>query len=254
MSIKGDIREMMKALVVPVIFLVICWAVWLLDKNYHLYLYHYGVKPRTAWGALGILFSPFIHDTHGYSHIINNSSAMIVLLWSLFYFYKDLAWKVFLVVWLGGGLWLWCLSRDSFHIGASGIIYGLASYLFFSGMFRKNIRLMSLSMIVVFLYGGMIWGVLPLDTTTGRFSMDLSISFEGHLWGAAVGLLIAYVYRKIGYERKKYQWEIDEELGIEPPDFEGELRRQEIAKALAEQAAVENQVHVTYTIKKKDDN
>jgi len=106
-------------------------------------------------------------------------------------------------------------------------------------------------MIVVFLYGGMIWGVLPLDTTTGRFSMDLSISFEGHLWGAAAGLLIAYVYRKIGYQRKKYQWEIEEEMGIEPPDFEGDLRRQEIAKALAEQARLDNQVRVNYTIRKK---
>ena len=152
----------------------------MVDKNNALHLYQYGVKPRTGLGFLGILFSPYIHDTHSYSHIINNSTAILVLLWALFYFYKDLAWKTFLGIWLGGGLWLWCLSRDSFHIGASGIIYGLASYIFFSGLFRKNIRLMALSMIVLFLYGSMVWGIIPLEYMMGTHNPDLSISFEGH--------------------------------------------------------------------------
>ena len=146
-NLKSDIGEMFRATRVPLLFLSICWVVWLIDWNYTLNLYHYGVKPRTGMGLLGVLFSPYIHDSYSYEHIVNNSSAMFVLLWALFYFYKKIAWRVFFGIWLIGGLWLWCLSRDVFHIGASGIIYGLASYIFISGLIRKNISLMGLSSI-----------------------------------------------------------------------------------------------------------
>jgi membrane associated rhomboid family serine protease len=229
-TVRADIKNMFRAMRVPLLFLGICWIVWLIDWNYHINFYHYGVKPRTASGLLGILFSPFIHDSYSYEHIVNNSSAMVVLLWSLFYFYKEIAWKIFLGIWLIGGLWVWCLSRDVFHIGASGIIYGLAAYIFTSGVIRRNIRLMGLSMIVVFLYGSLIWGVLPFDYLLGSHYVNLSISFEGHFWGAAAGCLLAFWYRKHGPQKKKYQWQIEEELGIEPPDFEGQLRQQEIDK------------------------
>lgn len=245
---------MLRAAIVPVLFLLVCWIVWLIDTEYHLNLYHYGVRPRSGMGLLGILFSPFIHDTHGFNHIVNNSGAVLVLMWGLFYFYREIAWRVFLGIWLIGGLWLWCLSRDSYHIGASGIIYGLASYLFFSGMFRKSIRLMGLSLIVVFLYGSMVWGILPFDYILGSYRVDLSISFEGHFWGAAAGLLLAYWYRSRGPQRRKYQWEIEEELGIEPPDFEAEIKRQEIERLREEQLRSEQQqIRVNYTFRKKDE-
>ncbi len=98
---------------------------------------------------------------------------------------------------------VWLFARPSYHIGASGVIYGLASLLFFNGMFRKSYRLVAVSLLVVFLYGGMIWGVLPLDE---------HISFEGHLAGAFVGFLISFRYRKwVFVEKKVYQWENDEE-------------------------------------------
>ncbi len=221
MSVKADIRLMLKATVVPLLFLLVCWLVWWADSNYHLHLYHYGVRPRTGMGLLGILFSPLIHDDSGLSHIFNNTPAVFVLMWALFYFYRDLAWKTLLGIWLIGGIWLWCLSRDAFHIGASGLIYGLASFLFFSGMFRKHIPLMALSLIVVFLYGSLVWGILPFDYMMGAPNADLSISFEGHFWGAGAGVLLAWFYRQKGPQRKKYQWEIEEEMGIEPPDLEG---------------------------------
>ncbi|MDC3337958.1 rhomboid family intramembrane serine protease [Flavobacteriales bacterium] len=246
-NLKSDIGEMFRATRVPLLFLSICWVVWLIDWNYTLNLYHYGVKPRTGMGLLGVLFSPYIHDSYSYEHIVNNSSAMFVLLWALFYFYKKIAWRVFFGIWLIGGLWLWCLSRDVFHIGASGIIYGLASYIFISGLIRKNISLMGLSMIVVFLYGSMIWGILPFDYLLGSHYVDLSISFEGHFWGAAAGILLAFWYREQGPQRKKYMWQIEEEMGIDPPDFEGQLRQQEMEIAKGHSA----QTKIKYIITKK---
>ena len=247
-SAKGDIKSMIQSLRVPVIVLAICWLVWLIDWNYHLNLYHFGVRPRTALGLLGIVCSPFIHDNYSYEHIVNNSSALLILLWALFYFYKEIAWKIFLGIWLIGGLWLWCLSRDVFHIGASGIIYGLATYIFTSGVIRKNIRLMGLSLIVAFLYGSFVWGILPFDYLLGSHYVDLSISFEGHFWGAAAGCLLAFWYKKHGPQKKKYQWQIEEELGIEPPDFEAQLKQQEI-----DEAQDKSSPHrIVYTIKKTE--
>lgn len=232
---KSLIKEMRRATIVPVVFMAICWVVFYFDHYYPVDFYDYGVRPRTSWGILGILFMPFIHGDSDFSHILNNTFPILVLGWSLFYFYKEVSWKVFLGVWIIGGFWLWCLSRDSYHIGASGIIYGLASFIFFSGWIRRNIRLMSLSLFVVFLYGSMIWGVLPIDP---------SISFEGHFWGGFAGLLLALWYRKTGPQREKYQWEIEEELGIEPPDLEGEYRRQ--------QEEVKRPVQIVYRFKPKN--
>ena len=105
------------------------------------------------------------------------------------------------------GFWLWIIGRPSFHIGASGLIYALASFLFISGIIRKTPRLAAVSMLIIFLYGSMIWGVLPTN---------MPISWEGHLSGFIAGILVAIFFKNKGPKRKKYQWEIDEEL-------EGEL-------------------------------
>ena len=218
MNANSEIREMTRSLLWPVVFLIICWIVFYFDRYEGFELYEYGVKPRSGWGMLGILFMPFIHTDGDFGHIVNNSIPILILGWALFYFYKDIAKTIFVGVWLIGGFWLWCLSRDNFHIGASGIIYGLAAFIFFSGWIRRNIRLMSLSLFVVFLYGSMIWGIFPIDPT---------ISFEGHFWGGLAGILLAFWYRKSGPQRHKYQWEIEEELGIEPPDFESMWNEQD---------------------------
>ena len=249
---------MLRALIVPALVLVICWVVWYFDFAYHLKFYKYGVKPRTAQGALGIILYPFIHDTHNVNHMVNNSSALIVLMWALFYFYKEIAWKVLIGIWLIGGAWLWCLSREAYHIGASGIIYGLAAYIFFGGVARKDVRLMGVSMFVAFMYGSMVWGILPFDYLLGAHKYDLSISFEGHLWGAAAGVLLAFFFKKQGPQKKKYQWQIEEEMGIEPPDFEGDIRRQEEAARILQQErerAIEEarQIRINYIIKKQND-
>lgn len=161
----------------------------------------FGVLPRTFEGMLGILTSPFIHGD--WKHVFNNVFPLLILGTALRYFYKDISREVFLWSWLMSGLWLWSIGRPNFHIGASGIVYALASFLFFSGLIRKHTRLMAVSFVVVFLYGSMVWGVFPIKE---------HISWEGHLSGALAGIILAWWFREEGPPKQKYQYEIDEEL------------------------------------------
>ena len=157
----------------------------------------YGVFPRSLEGVLGIITTPFIHGD--WKHVFNNSVPLLVLGTSLRYFYKDISKEVFLWSWLMSGLWLWAIGRPSFHIGASGIVYALASFLFFSGLIRKHTRLIAVSFVVVFLYGSMIWGVFPIKE---------HISWEGHLSGGLAGIILAWWFRSEGPPKQKYQYEI----------------------------------------------
>lgn len=159
----------------------------------------YGVLPRTVQGLKGIICSPFIHSD--WKHLINNAIPIFVLLSVLTFFYRTIANEVLLWSWLMSGLWLWAIGRDSYHIGASGMLYALASFLFFSGLIRKHTRLMAISLVVVFLYGGMIWGIFPMKS---------HISWEGHLSGGFAGLILAFWFRKNGPPKQVYQYEIDE--------------------------------------------
>ena len=184
----------------PTLFLIIMWAVKLIEYSLGASFIHYGVLPQSISGLKGILFSPFIHKD--FPHLINNSYPILILGGFLFGFYKKIASQLFLWLFLISGFWLWIIGRPSFHIGASGIIYALASFLFVSGLIRKNPRLSAISMLVIFLYGSMIWGVFPTFQ---------NVSWEGHLSGFLAGILVALFFKHEGPKRKKYQWEIEEE-------------------------------------------
>lgn len=161
---------------------------------------------------------------------------MLVLGWMLFHFYPTLAWKTLLGVWIIAGIWLWISGRESYHIGASGIVYGLAAFLFLSGWLRREKRVASLSFVVVFLYGGMWWGILPVDP---------GISWEGHLWGGIAGFALAIFYRKQGPQRPVYQWETE-------PEEEGEFSASaEIAEAENSNDKNENATYVYTFIPEK---
>jgi membrane associated rhomboid family serine protease len=179
-------RRLVTALIPPSLVVAVIWIVFAFDRVFGLDLYRYGVLPRQVKGLWGILISPFVHGNM--EHLISNSAPILVLGWLLVYFYPRAAWRVVLACWAMGGLWVWTTARDSYHIGASGIIYGLAAFLFFSGVFRRRVALMAVSLIVVFLYGGMVWGVLPLR---------VEVSWESHLFGAIAGALMAWFYRKV---------------------------------------------------------
>lgn len=205
----------MEAIIYPLLLVAILWIIFLLDRMYHLDLYRYGVKPQTLEGIKGILFMPFIHGQKDYSHIINNSVPIAVLLGTLIYFYREIALYVILFIWIGGGFLLWYFAGNvnTYHIGMSGVIYGLFGFLLLSGFFKKYLPLQAISFFVAFMYGSMIWGVLPTEER---------VSWEGHLSGFLIGLLLAFAFRKKGPVAPKYRYEIEHEMGIEPPDFEAE--------------------------------
>ena len=158
--------------------------------------------PREISGLKGVLFSPFLHKD--IKHLINNSAPILILGTTLFYFFRK-STTIFLLLFLFSGILLWCLGRLNFHIGASGIIYALASFIFFSGILSRNRNMSALSLIVIFIYGSLFWGLFPTHQ---------EISWEGHLSGFVSGLVLSWFFRHDLPKRKKYQWEIDEEIEL----------------------------------------
>lgn len=177
------------------------WAILGIEHFMHIDLGVYGVYPRKTSGLLGVLFYPFIHGD--VLHLFNNSIPLLVLGTMLFYFYRKIAWEVSFIIWLVSGFWLWIIGRPSFHIGASGFVYGLTAFLVFSGFMRRNTSVITVSMLVVFLYGSLIWGIFPIEE---------HISWEGHLTGAIAGAVVALFYRKHGASVKP------KEIILEEPD------------------------------------
>ena len=194
-------KELIHAVKFPVFFVCVLTCIHLYATLYDVKLSHWGVYPREVHGIYGIFSSVLIHGS--WEHLFNNSLPLLVLGTALFHFYKSLAPKVWFYSILYTGLLLWLGGRPSFHIGASGLVYALASFLFFSGFIRKHRNLMALSMAVVFLYGGMVWGIFPSQE---------HISWEAHLFGAVNGLFWALFYKDKGPQRKKYSWELEEEM------------------------------------------
>ena len=200
------IKKNYSIFVLPALFILLLFAVEWIEVTYGTRFVKYGVLPRTFEGLKGVFLSPFIHGD--WKHLTNNALPLFVLTATLGFFYKGIAKEVFLWSWLMSGLWLWAIGRPNFHIGASGLLYALASFLFFSGFIRKHTKLMAISMFVVFLYGGMVWGIFP---------MKKHISWEGHLAGALAGLILAYWFKESGPPKQVYQYEIDELLEDEEP-------------------------------------
>jgi membrane associated rhomboid family serine protease len=181
----------------PVIFTGICWAVWLYDVQYGID-YKQGVSPREIKGLFGIFTSPFLHKD--FNHLISNTTPLLLLGSSLFFFYKDLPYRVFFWLFIGGGTWLWCFGRAGNHIGASGLVYGLFSFVLLGGILSRNKNLMAISLLTIFLYGSMIWGIFP---------MDEKISWEGHLTSLLWGIILALFYRK--YIPKPVEYPLSDE-------------------------------------------
>jgi len=202
--------------ILPALFILVLFVVEFIEHTYGMRFAKYGVLPRTLEGLKGVLLSPFIHSD--WKHLTNNALPLFVLIATLSFFYKGIAKEVFLWSWLMSGLWLWAIGRPSFHIGASGLLYALASFLFFSGFIRKHTKLMSISMFVVFLYGGMVWGIFP---------MKKHISWEGHLAGALAGLILAYWFKDNGPPKQIYQYEIDELLEEQEQIYTYEYKEKE---------------------------
>jgi len=184
-----------------ILFVCMLWLVFWIDTSYTLNLYQYGLLPRTLKGLIGIITMPFIHGD--LRHLFNNSVPLIVLISFLFHFFKKHFFKVFIWLWLLNGLWTWVFARESFHIGASGLVYAFSSFIFFSGIILHDKKHIALSLLIVFLYGSMIWGIFPIDK---------HISWEGHLTGFISGIVIAFYLKSelLEHYRKKLLFENDE--------------------------------------------
>ena len=196
-------KKLIGALTVPVVLLFIMWVIKLVEIIFDVNLSWLGTGPLEVNGLQGIVFMPFVHGD--LNHLMANTGSFLILSTALFYFYKDLSLRVLIGIWLLSGLWVWFGGRDSWHVGASGVIYGLASFLFVSGAIRKNNQLAALAMVVAFLYGSIIWGIFP------DFFPKENISWEGHLGGLISGVILAVYYRKSGPQRRKYSWDLEEE-------------------------------------------
>ena len=184
---------------IPLTFPVIMWMVYFISLSLNLDLSRMGILPRDMIGILGIISGPIVHAD--FSHLLSNTIPLLILGWTIFFFYSKVSYKTFIVIYVLTGLFVWMFARQVYHIGASGIVYGFVSFLFFSGIFRRDNKSIAIALIVTFLYGGIVWGVLPVQK---------GISWESHLFGGIAGLITAFVFRKID-PPKKYDWEEEED-------------------------------------------
>jgi len=180
-------KKLVLSVYIPALFVALLGIIRLLEYALNVDWYRYSIEPREWTGLRGILFAPLLHADWG--HYGSNAVALLVLGSVSIYVYRVLTYRVVLWIWLLDGVGVWLLGRDSYHLGASGLIYGLASFLFFSGIMRHNRALWALSLFVIVGYGGLIWGMMP-------FLED--ISWEAHLFGFLSGVGLSVYYRNAG--------------------------------------------------------
>ena len=197
---RNKTSKLFYSILYPALFVSLLWIIQLFEYATNNNFSWYGIYPRTVHGLIGIFTAPLVHGS--FDHLASNSLPLLITGTTLLYFYRSIAFQVFCWLYIMTGIWVWASARESYHIGASCVLYGLVAFLFFSGVFRKDTRLLALSMFVVFLYGGTVWGMLPLRS---------GISWESHLMGALAGLITAYNFRKEGPLPHKYDLGDDEE-------------------------------------------
>jgi len=168
-----------------------------------------GVRPREWLGLAGVLFAPLVHGS--FDHLIANSVPIVVLGTTMLYLYPRASPIVLPAVYFGPGIAVWLFAAGGVHVGASGIAFGLVSYIFFAGMIRRDRRAIAASMLVAFLYGALIWDVLPIRA---------GMSWETHLAAAAIGLVLAIALRRRDIPpRRRYSWEDEPQ---QPAEWDGE--------------------------------
>lgn len=218
MKTNTQLKFSTQVLLVPFLFIFLIWFVYWVEIQFSYNFTRAGILPRNLSGLKGVLFSPFIHSD--INHLFNNSIPLFVLLSFLIYFYRAVYIKVLFFGGLLSGLLTWVIAREAFHIGASGIVYLLFSFVFFSGIIKKQFQLVAVSLIVIFLYGSMIWYVFPIKE---------GISWEGHLSGFVVGVIFAYIFKQKGIVKEEYEFKqtdfdllFDDHGNFNPPKEESQ--------------------------------
>lgn len=189
-----------RAFLVAASFTAMLWAIQVLAAVLDIPLGMLGVRPGQFTGLHGVLTAPLAHGS--FTHLLANTPPLLVLGTAMLYGFPRAARVALPMIWLGAGLGVWLFARDAAHLGASGLTYGMMFFVFVIGVLRRDRPSMGLAMIVAFLYGSMVWGVLPLKP---------GISFEFHLFGAFAGVVAAFVLRRRDplAEPPRYEWEED---------------------------------------------
>lgn len=199
---KEHIQNTVKFAGVCILFL---WSIHIIGFITGNSFSHYGIYPREVNGLIGIITAPLIHGD--LEHLFSNSFPFFVLTGVIYFFYPKVAIPSFIMIYLITGFIVWLFARPVHHIGASGVVYGLLSFVLFSGIFRRNLKSIALALAVTVLYSGYFYGLLPLNE---------KISWESHLFGALVGILVAYIFKG----------QIEEDEIKEPPSWANEVHRE----------------------------
>jgi membrane associated rhomboid family serine protease len=189
-------KKFLLSIIIPGTFIFLMWLAKIIEVLFYADFSRFGIYPLALKGLPGIILSPFIHSN--FEHLADNTLPLFLLSVALFYFYSEIALKIFSWTYLLTGILVWFGGRQVWHIGASGLVYGLASFLFFSGIIRRYYRLVALSLLVVFLYGQMVWGIFP--------GVYKNVSWESHMLGFFSGIVLAIWYRKQGPQMPVYEW------------------------------------------------
>jgi membrane associated rhomboid family serine protease len=184
-------------------FVALLWLIYFVSWGLDLEPELSGLRPRQLAGLPGVVFAPLVHAS--LAHLVANSLPLLVLGTTMLYLYPNSALRVLPGVYLGTGIAVWLFGRESVHFGASGLVYGLVSYVFVAGLLRRDRRAIAASLAVWFMYGSLAWGVLPTQP---------GVSWETHLAAALIGVAMAIALRRLDVlPPKRYAWEAQGEDG-----------------------------------------
>lgn len=234
MKLEKEALQLLNATRVPVLLVIVLWCIHIANVIWRLNLGQYGVFPRALDGIRGIFLSPFIHGD--FQHLFSNSFPVFFLTFMISYFYRKIAVSSIFIIYLLTGIFVWLFGREVYHIGASGVAYGMVSFVFWSGLFRRNVRSIVLALVVLFLYQGYFLGIMPNQE---------GISWESHLLGAVAGIIVSFIFKGVKEEdeERSVAWETPDEperLFLPRDTFEktkAERYYEEQQRLLAEQQA-----------------
>lgn len=182
--LEKETKRITEALRLPIIFTLVIWLVHIVKVVFGLRLGIYGVFPRAVDGLRGILFSPLIHGD--FPHLISNTVPFFLLAFMMAYFYKRIMILSFTLIYLLTGAAVWVFGREVYHIGASGVVYGMLAFVFWSGIFRRNLKSIILALVVTIAFSGYLAGIVPGQE---------GISWESHLLGALAGIFVSFLFK-----------------------------------------------------------
>ena len=191
---KQEIEDIITAVVYPSIFVMLLWIIYLIDKNSSFEFAKLGLHPLDFKGLIGILTSPLIHGD--FDHIFSNSLSFFVIGFGLCFLYKNKSVPIFVFIYIVSGLWGWFFARNGYHIGASGVVYGMFFFITTSAIIKREKRTMAFSLLITFLFGAIVWGFFPI------FFPHRNISWELHTTGAISGIVAAFYFRKSGPQKE----------------------------------------------------